>query len=127
MRISDWSSDVCSSDLCRRVAADIPATVVGVKVAGWFAGEFKQCVVGNGLAGGSGQHGRSRDVLRDGAGRSEEHTSELQSLMRISYAVFCLKKQNTNNQNTHDSSHYNSEVQVVQRYRTTLNNNILVS
>src|SRR3546814_14453660 len=70
MRISDWSSDVCSSDLCRRVAADIPATVVGVKVAGWFAGEFKQCVVGNGLAGGSGQHGRSRDVLRDGADRA---------------------------------------------------------
>src|SRR3546814_5499445 len=33
--------------------------------------------------------------------RSEEHTSELQSLMRISYAVFCLKKKNT----THDSIH----------------------
>src|SRR3546814_4971666 len=32
-----------------------------------------------------------------GEGRSEEHTSELQSLMRISYAVFCLKKKNTNN------------------------------
>src|SRR3546814_295920 len=32
-----------------------------------------------------------------GSARSEEHTSELQSLMRISYAVFCLKKQNTNN------------------------------
>src|SRR3546814_5263934 len=32
--------------------------------------------------------------------RSEEHTSELQSLMRISYAVFCLKKKNTNTQNT---------------------------
>src|SRR3546814_5205784 len=32
-----------------------------------------------------------------GAGRSEEHTSELQSLMRISYAVFCLKKKNTKN------------------------------
>src|SRR3546814_5263440 len=31
------------------------------------------------------------------AGRSEEHTSELQSLMRISYAVFCLKKKNKNN------------------------------
>src|SRR3546814_3285251 len=31
----------------------------------------------------------------DGAGRSEEHTSELQSLMRISYAVFCLKKKKT--------------------------------
>src|SRR3546814_9667630 len=38
-------------------------------------------------------------LLRDGRGvslRSEEHTSELQSLMRISYAVFCLKKKNTN-------------------------------
>src|SRR3546814_6026338 len=33
---------------------------------------------------------------RQAAGRSEEHTSELQSLMRISYAVICLKKQNTN-------------------------------
>src|SRR3546814_4431415 len=33
--------------------------------------------------------------------RSEEHTSELQSLMRISYAVFCLKKKNTNKQTTH--------------------------
>src|SRR3546814_1260975 len=33
---------------------------------------------------------------RDGAGRSEEHTSELQSLMRISYAVFCLKKKKKN-------------------------------
>src|SRR3546814_4476409 len=33
---------------------------------------------------------------RDGADRSEEHTSELQSLMRISYSVFCLKKTNTN-------------------------------
>src|SRR3546814_9652042 len=36
--------------------------------------------------------------LRRPATRSEEHTSELQSLMRISYAVFCLKKQTTNNQ-----------------------------
>src|SRR3546814_8653241 len=35
----------------------------------------------------------------DGMERSEEHTSELQSLMRISYAVFCLKKKNTNNNN----------------------------
>src|SRR3546814_4508209 len=36
--------------------------------------------------------------LDDGGRRSEEHTSELQSLMRISYAVFCLKKKKTNNQ-----------------------------
>src|SRR3546814_5220442 len=43
------------------------------------------------------RHGRER---RSGPGpypRSEEHTSELQSLMRISYAVFCLKKKNRNN------------------------------
>src|SRR3546814_4548409 len=33
-----------------------------------------------------------RQISKDGVGRSEEHTSELQSLMRISYAVFCLKK-----------------------------------
>src|SRR3546814_10635018 len=44
---------------------------------------------------------RSRERLRGrlGSGRSEEHTSELQSLMRISYAVFCLKK--TNRQHNH--------------------------
>src|SRR3546814_2470346 len=39
-------------------------------------------------------------------GRSEEHTSELQSLMRISYAVFCLKKKQTVD-TTHIVSHYN--------------------
>src|SRR3546814_10264261 len=38
-------------------------------------------------------------------GRSEEHTSELQSLMRISYAVFCLKKKNIKNKLTHRTSH----------------------
>src|SRR3546814_12976082 len=40
-----------------------------------------------------------------GVRRSEEHTSELQSLMRISYAVFCLKKKKTNNKNTIISKH----------------------
>src|SRR3546814_8586440 len=38
--------------------------------------------------------------------RSEEHTSELQSLMRISYAVFCLKKKKKKIQNTHTIAHY---------------------
>src|SRR3546814_5504346 len=38
------------------------------------------------------EHGVGKDAARDRARRSEEHTSELQSLMRISYAVFCLKK-----------------------------------
>src|SRR3546814_2101087 len=37
--------------------------------------------------------------------RSEEHTSELQSLMRISYAVFCLKKKNTTNQHKKNHEH----------------------
>src|SRR3546814_8474624 len=45
-----------------------------------------------GLVGGDEAGGRVRDLARE-AGRSEEHTSELQSLMRISYAVFCLNKQ----------------------------------
>src|SRR3546814_9546181 len=44
-------------------------------------------------AGGDRAYGAERDG--DGTPRSEEHTSELQSLMRISYAVFCLKKKNT--------------------------------
>src|SRR3546814_2520801 len=38
---------------------------------------------------------QAQTLLREQAARSEEHTSELQSLMRISYAVFCLKKKNT--------------------------------
>src|SRR3546814_1518737 len=45
---------------------------------------------------GGGLDGQGNEVLR----RSEEHTSELQSLMRISYAVFCLKKKNNNKYNT---------------------------
>src|SRR3546814_2695572 len=48
------------------------------------------------LTGGAGDDlilgGKGNDTLDGGEGRSEEHTSELQSLMRISYAVFCLKK-----------------------------------
>src|SRR3546814_10456625 len=41
----------------------------------------------------------------DGQARSEEHTSELQSLMRISYAVFCLKKKQTNHTNNIQQRH----------------------
>src|SRR3546814_9546942 len=53
-----------------------------------------------GQAGGVGQHpARSHELGR----RSEEHTSELQSLMRISYAVFCLKKKNNNKHHEHNS------------------------
>src|SRR3546814_6856239 len=49
--------------------------------------------------------GRGRGARRD-AVRSEEHTSELQSLMRISYAVFCLKKKITNTQHTRQLQTY---------------------
>src|SRR3546814_4067280 len=49
-------------------------------------------------------HGILKERPCDGRGRSEEHTSELQSLMRISYAVFCLKKKNT--------QHHSSETKI---------------
>src|SRR3546814_5397139 len=47
---------------------------------------------------GGGHHRVGHGLAARGPGRSEEHTSELQSLMRNSYAVFCLKKKNNNNQ-----------------------------
>src|SRR3546814_4918710 len=50
--------------------------------------------------GGAAVRGRAQFHRLDAARRSEEHTSELQSLMRISYAVFCLKKKNNNIKNT---------------------------
>src|SRR3546814_5834492 len=63
------------------------------------------------LAAGSGPIWQIAPVFRvDEQGRSEEHTSELQSLMRISYAVFCLKKKKKRRQNQHThlttTSHY---------------------
>src|SRR3546814_7091578 len=115
MRISDWSSDVCSSDLLRLgLEAPVGARIIlRVEVADGhvdpepavLAARFQQRhrhlgigrqPVGETAARGAG----ADDHVVERAGRSEEHTSELQSLMRISYAVFCLKKkkkqQNTN-------------------------------
>src|SRR3546814_3895443 len=116
MRISDWSSDVCSSDLpafgrelagigdlCRRGRGG------GRRNAAWSDGSqhLLRPAVSRALSGaGRSRRGGPRDsrrlhrIDRRGAlacvdaraGRSEEHTSELQSLMRNSYAVFCLKK-----------------------------------
>src|SRR3546814_1821408 len=113
MRISDWSSDVCSSDL--RCRPDfLPSSVLrgaavrAVSDLKFMAPEY------------CSPHGFSNAIRRFGyhlaaafyyegieaiyghrpthwthiVVRSEEHTSELQSLMRISYAVFCLKKKN---------------------------------
>src|SRR3546814_6318294 len=106
MRISDWSSDVCSSDLqllamgtqqrnavrshhglyvrCAR------STGEGRAQEGRFSGFHERCGGCRGLRAVRGCHVHRQGVRI--AARSEEHTSELQSLMRISYAVFCLKK-----------------------------------
>src|SRR3546814_1617871 len=118
MRISDWSSDVCSSDLLRAywnvlsalgaASLRLPAVVAALETIG-SAGKFAPDLV----------HlrplWRAVDAMMTAtrAGpdltaqlaklkavafllRSEEHTSELQSLMRISYAAFCLKNKNNN-------------------------------
>src|SRR3546814_6747377 len=99
MRISDWSSDVCSSDLRHRhrdIAAAAEQHDRGSPYCG-TARSFEPQSINlreiEILGDGDCQLGPLVDA-HDRADRSEEHTSELQSLMRISYAVFCLKKKN---------------------------------
>src|SRR3546814_4487769 len=99
MRISDWSSDVCSSDLDRAPASDprLSASRLTEPTHGNPGGSLPRLQRRRhahesrlGL-----RRRRPGHLRRRSAGhrsRSEEHTSELQSLMRISYAVFCLKK-----------------------------------
>src|SRR3546814_3869395 len=123
MRISDWSSDVCSSDLAnatqvevvvkRTVADAVDELIVRDNGHGFRADEIVEIF---GAVGGSWKHYAANRKTRGGSrilhgdkgegrwkafamgdrvvweSRSEEHTSELQSLMRISYAVFCLQK-----------------------------------
>src|SRR3546814_4765227 len=111
MRISDWSSDVCSSDLFRRVrtllirthecglvattlnfdyevrsAKDAFSSIPKRKISDEML-ELAEHIIKT-------KRG-SFDPAKYDDRRSEEHTSELQSLMRISYAVFCLKKKKT--------------------------------
>src|SRR3546814_4236934 len=144
MRISDWSSDVCSSDLFAHIVslsvnavseswnrrpralahAAVLAQTVGLDmaVAGWrptvntFLGRVTKARILQAVTEAKGEHAADRiahlkkgdmeteaetlladtgwlpEPLRTVGDRSEEPTSELQSLMRISYAVFCLKK-----------------------------------
>src|SRR3546814_8265550 len=129
MRISDWSSDVCSSDLFVRCTVGEPqlffcmpssfcgspepdpdrkceckndqagvvpqARDLGVAHGADIAEPVSECVAFRPQAAVvQGVALRARDILPLHQRRSEEHTSELQSLMRISYAVFCLKKKN---------------------------------
>src|SRR3546814_2407387 len=143
MRISDWSSDVCSSDLDRQCAgsgdprrvevgdearlerrevqapADAAAVAVlrpsrhrrrGRRAVHRLPGAAARRHAARAAVGrtvlamaAAAQSGDAGESLRQAAvhgwsdvGRSEDHTSELQSLMRISYAVFCLKKKKTN-------------------------------
>src|SRR3546814_6635601 len=118
MRISDWSSDVCSSDLeidrRRALAPDrgelrqragrgiaaagrcVRARQRGVDIHRQRIGTLARGGDAFGVARIGVRHERLVGAVAIGLGpalaRSEEHTSELQSLMRISYAVFCLKK-----------------------------------
>src|SRR3546814_2808091 len=103
MRISDWSSDVCSSDLRSLKFLGFNFSVSQAAVVFPFIIQaqrfFSQQISLGDLMQTAQAFGRLQDNLSffrnaydDFATRSEEHTSELQSLMRISYAVFCLKK-----------------------------------
>src|SRR3546814_1502157 len=127
MRISDWSSDVCSSDLgqgvkkgdrvtlylpmipeaafamlaCARLGA-VHSVVFGGFSPDALAGRITDCDSRFLITADEGRRGGKKVALKGNADaaaklapvletmRSEEHTSELQSLMRISYAVFCL-------------------------------------
>src|SRR3546814_1331896 len=113
MRISDWSSDVCSSDLDVAAIAGVSPITASRVVSGKMnvdselAARVRSAVDKLGyrpdpsaraLASAKSTHVvvlvpmLSNTLFTDLLERSEEHTSELQSLMRISYAVFCLKK-----------------------------------
>src|SRR3546814_7087286 len=118
MRIRDWSSDVCASDLTLAyfnvqrsacgggtvgtVTQNVAGTAVLAGTSGKTItdytlfelaskppGDFDAYYSGWDIRGNAPASGA---VIHHPDGRSEEHTSELQSLMRISYAVFCLKK-----------------------------------
>src|SRR3546814_8247467 len=108
MLISDLSSDVCSSDLSRRRASATTA----VRACGHrpttrgAGGDLPRCCRlpppgSRALA----SPAAARLPTSAPARRSEEHTSELQSLMRISYAVFCLKKKKIKHKNKSQLSH----------------------
>src|SRR3546814_2540642 len=99
MRISDWSSDVCSSDLDYHLKID---GIEGESLDEKHKGEIEidsfswgVTNMGGGGRGGGGGTGKAEFSDINFSKRSEEHTSELQSLMRISYAVFCSTQKTT--------------------------------
>src|SRR3546814_1459210 len=96
MRISDWSSDLCSSDLLNIVVEFLVEARrgEGTRLAEIIFERQVSLIGGDRLEPRIAGLGGILPVIGDRIARSEEHTSELQSLMRISYAVFCLKKKN---------------------------------
>src|SRR3546814_6488363 len=99
MRISDWSSDVCSSDLSGLPRGRSDGRVSDMERESgervWRSRSSMVQVpapVRSSPALIDPAYERRFDFVQCHSKRSEEHTSELQSLMRISYAVFCLKK-----------------------------------
>src|SRR3546814_4932820 len=131
MLISDWSSDVCSSDLEYLLALAIPRRdtkplakallrefdgIGGLMAADWQAIARVPGMGDTSIAAIKIVQATMLRMLRNEVAekpvlaRSEKHTSELQSLVRISYAVFCLKKKKKkqhqmNNQNHHINEH----------------------
>src|SRR3546814_1299714 len=122
MRISDWSSDVCSSDLVDHHGVAVMAERQAVDGALDRGERIIEGVHEQPAHGIDHQHAMAATALEHagaaagGAGgkvqrpeqRSEEHTSELQSLMRISYAVFCLKKKKQQSQHQQNDNHETS-------------------
>src|SRR3546814_196367 len=96
MRISDWSSDVCSSDLLKDKSLFRQQCYID---GAWVDAEGGETISVDNPAtrkelGTVPKMGaaETRRAIEAANKRSEEHTSELQTLMRISYAVFCLQK-----------------------------------
>src|SRR3546814_5784868 len=126
MRISDWSSDVCSSDLEYFIASQMD---ISPDFRSWVLDDSRYLSFVNELNYYAGLERSDAELLAVIGDRfqkltevffgelewepdlnmidrrSEEHTSELQSLMRISYAVFCLKKKNINTTIIYHHSH----------------------
>src|SRR3546814_6362938 len=116
MRISDWSSDVCSSDLLHSAIVvekrdTLKSWTVLLAILTFSLSLLGTFLVRSGVL--NSVHAFATDptrgvfiliflgiVVGGSLARSEEHTSELQSLMRISYAVFCLKKKKKKKQYT---------------------------
>src|SRR3546814_5984575 len=122
MRISDWSSDVCSSDLHageeqqlgdeqqavgrlpeRRDVARADQEPAVHRPGQDQQGDDDRADEGEAPQRFLGEHDPVHVFSGEIIGRSEEHTSELQSLMRISYAVFCLKKKTYTTNNTENT------------------------